>query len=297
MLWENYAEAWLKRQELRADQGQISREYVRSVKSYIENYLTPAFRGRSIREVTEGHIEDLFISRSVAPKTANNILGVLHKILSDAYRRWDIHRIPDFPKIEVRESETNWLTEDEQYKILAHIKDLTRRTFFLFLMKQAWRPGEARALKWERVNLAQGVVVCAAAMDQERYRECTKERDVRVQPLHPEVQAELEKLPRSITGFVFTYRGKPFRKGLVFDTWRRAARKAGINVSCYQGTRHSLASQAINAGVDKALISKFLGHKDARSTDRYAILLTESLKRVWGGGEQRKVLNLKKSPG
>ena len=44
--------------------------------------------------------------------------------------------------------------------------------------------------------------------------------------------------------------------------------KAGVKVSCYEGTRHSLASQAINRGCPDGKISKMLGHKSSASTKK-----------------------------
>jgi integrase len=115
-------------------------------------------------------------------------------------------------------------------------------------------------------------------MDGEHYRPSTKEKDFRILPLSVEVMEALKLLPRSISGFVFTYNGKPLRKGLVNSTWRAAAKKAGIDVCCYQGTRHSVASQLVNDGTSLELISKLLGHKTGVSTRRYAHVNGESLR-------------------
>ena len=47
---------------------------------------------------------------------------------------------------------------------------------------------------------------------------------------------------------------------------------------CPQGTKHSGASQAINAGVELKVIQERLGHKDPRTTTRYLEGRTERLK-------------------
>lgn len=49
-----------------------------------------------------------------------------------------------------------------------------------------------------------------------------------------------------------------------------------------EGTRHSLASQAINKGVSERLIGEMLGHRTSASTRRYAKVRAEALKGVWG---------------
>jgi site-specific recombinase XerD len=115
------------------------------------------------------------------------------------------------------------------------------------------------------------------------FRPSTKEKDTRYLPLHPAVKQALLQLPRHLNGFVFVNRlGRPLSGCRVYDHWRQAARKAGVNVTCYEGTRHSLASQAINRGVSERIVGDMLGHKTRSSTRRYAKMKADTLKQVWG---------------
>jgi integrase len=308
LLVENYAQAWLKRQELRTKQGFISQGYLKELRNVVNKHLTPFLGKKNIREIRTGTVEDFMnqLPDSLKLKTIENIMGIFKKIMMDALDREDISIMPKFPKIEVGDPETKWLTEEDQALVMENITHPVYRAFYTFLIWEGCRPGEARALKWEWLYLDRERVVIAAAMDGETFRPRTKEKDFRSLPLHPEVKAVLidlwENHPRSIDGYVFTMNGKPLTKRMASSAWARAARTAGVNVTCYQGTRHSFASQAINSGVDKALIGKFLGHKTASSTDRYAHLMTETLKGAWKrcpqsvpdkNGDKAKVVNLK----
>lgn len=222
------------------------------MRGYIKNYWIPFFDKKAIRDLREADLEDFlaWIPSHLSSKTLSNILGALHKVFADAYRRRDILRLPDIPRVQVGEPVTRWLTIDQQERVLKYVAE-PYRTFFLFLMKQGCRPGEARALRWENVDLREEVVIVRAAFDQQYYRPYTKERDVRYLPLHADVSMSLRKLPRSLSGFVFTNRrGNPLSSCRVYGHWRRAAERAGVKANCYEGTRHSLASQAINAGVN-----------------------------------------------
>lgn len=272
LLFENWIAAWLKRKEREVDQGRLSREYLRTLKSYLNRYLLPYFGRKWLRDIHEGMIEDFFLELPVhlSLKTISNIKGILHKLLADAHRRRDIGRLPDCPKIEVNEPQAKWLSLDEQSLILAQIKDQVRRTYFLFLMRMGCRPGEGRALRWENIDWREETVTIRAAMDQEHYRPSTKERDVRVLPLPEEVMAALKTLPRALSGFIFTFRGRPLTRKLVSREWARACQAAGIEVGLYQGTKHSLGHQAVNAGVPLNIIQDYMGHKSQVSTRRYA---------------------------
>jgi integrase len=279
----NYCKAWLIRQGKRQERGDISAGYFRKIRGYIDNYFVPFFQQKSIRDIREGLLEDFreSLPTNLGLKTVRNILGALNKIFRDAYRRKDIVYLPELPRVDSGEPVTRWITREDQERILGHIKSSMIKAFFIFLMKQGCRPGEARALRWENIDFRNDIVTIRAAMDEGKYRSSTKEKEVRYLPLHPEVKQVLRVLPRDLAGFVFVHGGKPLRHGLIWEHWNQASKAAGINLGLYEGTRHSFASQAINLGKSRAKIGKFLGHKSPKSTDRYAKLVTESLREIW----------------
>ena len=55
----------------------------------------------------------------------------------------------------------------------------------------------------------------------------------------------------------------------------------GLDLTFYQATRHSVASQASSNGVAIQLIQKVLGHTDIRTTLKYADADLESTKAVF----------------
>ncbi len=182
----------------------------------------------------------------------SKLFGMLHKIFQDAHELRDILHLPAFPQFKKKGPVTHWIDKEVQQQILAHIKDPVSRAFHLFLMRQRCRPNELRALRWENLDFKHDIVTINAAFDLNRFRSSTKEEDTRYLPLHPEVREALLQLPRHLTGFVFVNRhGRPLSASQVYVHWRRAADKAGVKVTNYESTRHSLASQAINRGVSE----------------------------------------------
>lgn len=179
-------------------------------------------------------------------------------MLRDAHRRQEISVMLAIPAVKQDDQQIRWLWEWEQELIWTKIDDLVRRAFFQFLMRQGVRPGEARALRWDPIDLHQkvetksgcsikGVVIIDAAIYQQTPRPRTKTGRIRILPLHLEVREALSVIP-GWEGYLFTFRNKTFNRKLVDRTWRRAAKAASFDgVTCYLSTRHSTASQAINS--------------------------------------------------
>ena len=198
LIFSNYAAAWLARREKEVERGHLSRGYFRSVKIYVNRFLDPFFGKYNIRDIHEGLIEDFRdqLPVSLKLKTVYNLMGILRKLLADAHRRRDINRLPDFPTVDFPDPETKWIGKKDQEAILAEVKDPVCRTLFLLMMETGCRPGEARALKWGRVQFRANKVIFAAAMDRNIYRESTKEGDVRIIPMAPELREALLQLHR-----------------------------------------------------------------------------------------------------
>lgn len=283
--FENYVRAWLswRAEEIGLPDG-ISRSYLKSAEANARNHLLPFFGAMNIREIEEGQLDDFRrkLPKGLSAKTVKNIFGLLSKILKDAKRRRDIQRVPEFPEIKFDIPPIKWIDEVDQERILAEVKDPVYRALFLFLMKQGCRPNEARALKWDRVDFDKNHVRIDCAMDEGVWRPRTKTRDIREIPMHPQVREAIEALPvRAMNNFVFTYRGEPLKENTVNNVWRRVTRKVGIDISLYQGTKHSGGSQAVNAGVEFKVIQDMMGHKDPRTTARYAKTKIDKLKDYW----------------
>lgn len=291
--WPNYLDAWVERQAARREAGEISREYLRMIRSLTKNHIREMFGNRSIRDLTKGIIDDAFtgLPKHLSTKTKYNIQGIVSKVLKDAFDREDIAKVPKMTKIKVEEPETTFSEEEEQEKILAEVKHPVVRAFFRFCMKHGCRPGEGRALRLSKIDFKAGLVTICAAMDQNYYRPFTKTKRVRVIPLKAECAAEIQALSRAFDNdFVFVINGKPLRKEYVNDTWRRARAAAGLTITCYEGTRHSLISQLLNEGHPPALIREIVGHTNPKTLDRYKHIKAESLRPLI---EREKVVEIK----
>lgn len=88
----------------------------------------------------------------------------------------------------------------------------------------------------------------------------------RLVPIHPKIRCCL-----------WIY-GKPMpAKRTIQKQWELGRARVGMDHLHFHDVRHSAASEMINAGIDLYTVGAVLGHKDSRSTQRYAHLATDTL--------------------
>lgn len=131
-----------------------------------------------------------------------------------------------------------------------------------FLMFTGWREQEALTLVWADVDLARGFATLSE----------TKSRKS-VRTLSAPARELLAAQPR-VKGSPYVFPGrdpmKPLRE--IQRLWYAARAKAGLEDVRLHDLRHSVASFAGGRGYSLFLIGKLLGHRDQRSTERYAHL-------------------------
>jgi integrase len=301
-----YLDLWLSEHERRVGQGRVAPSYLKLLKSYARTHFLPFFKEMDIREIRSADIKIFADSLpELSLKSQSNILGTLRKIFNDAFEDGYVKEIPKVPKVDEPEIYRSWLDEETQDAILEKIPEW-HRPIILFMMRQGVRPGATRALQWRDIDLTNGTVVIRRAFSLNVCREFTKTKHIRVLPLDPDVRDVLLSLPTPMDDrdFVFKYKRRPYSESMARKVWNRATEKLGIKITLYEGTRHSVASQAVNRGVDHRIVGKFLGHQNPKQTERYAHVMTETLKTVLrqedrpqtvrkGKNGPAKVLNLK----
>jgi len=109
----------------------------------------------------------------------------------------------------------------------------------------------------------------------------SKTGNTRTLPLIPKAMELLKKRNKvqAITGYVFfNGAGNRIDAGKLKRTFGRAVRKAGLKHCRFRDLRHTFATRLLHNCVDIYSISKLLGHKDIRTTQRYAHHSIESLR-------------------
>ncbi len=117
----------------------------------------------------------------------------------------------------------------------------------------------------------------------------TKNRQVKRLPVPDELADWIaQHVPREarLRGsrlFTLPYRGRgrrpagPWTKTSLRRVWQAACTATDVEISPYEGTKHSRATDLLRQGVSERVLQALLGHRDARSTRRYARLADEAL--------------------
>lgn len=237
------------------------------------------WEGVSVFSLTPGGVEDWSLAmaeRGLKPKTRKILLGYLHSMLRWMHRRGDLDRIPPFPETPQDEYRPTIVSADVQQKILDAIP-WERRGVFL-ACSPGLRPSEARALDLSdyrngllRVNKAvQGKALDSPIGPTKNRRQRELPIDERLGQWLAWRKAQAQSPSEPL--FLNDKTRKRWAQSAMNDAWNRACVEIGIQVGLYEGTKHSFASDRLRRGISTDELQTYLGHRDRRSTERYAEL-------------------------
>jgi integrase len=286
--FRSHLERWLEVKRRETEGGSLSPTYFRELERYgKENGYFSFFDELSIYELSYARIEDFSLHLSdlgLSPKTRRNVLGALHVFLGWLRKRGELQQIPEIPLPRVDEHQPRILSIEDQDRILDAIPE-ERRGIFLALAHLGLRPGEARALEvadyrdgWLTIDKA---IKGAARSAPIRGTKTGRGKRLPVGPVLLDwIERWVDPRGRFTDTPLFLNRntGKRWSHWALRDTWLGAARSVGIHdARLYEGTKHTMATDAVRRGVSERALQTFLGHTDIRSTRRYARLSEEAL--------------------
>jgi integrase len=262
----------------------MSPTHIKEVKRYAETYYKPFFKDLSAKQIRTHHIEDFYLQLPdhLSEKTKWNIMVMLKNFTIWLIDMEVLSRRPKFRKITLPEHPIQWITKEDQLKVLLNIHP-HHKPIFNFLFHHPVRTGEARALKVKDFDLQNMQVSIERAWSLKEIRS-TKTKKAYYLPIskHFDITVLKDKLPEA---FVFLNKaGRPYTSEGLRKLWHRAREKAEVpHIKLYNASKHSICSQASNAGVDLAIISKACNHSSLEMTKKYTKMNTELLRSVVDG--------------
>jgi integrase len=249
--------------------------------------LLPALGGKRLGDVQRRDVQrfaDELLGEGLDPSTVRNVLMPLRVVYRRAIEDGDLAVNPTshlrLPAVRGRRDRI--ASPDEAQQLLAALSERDRALWATALYA-GLRRGELMALRWEDVDLTQGVIHVERSYDEKAHLEIEPKSSAgkRTVPivgaLRDELLAHKAREGRK-AGLVFgSTETKPF---VTSNVWRRAQvawRRAGLNPIGLHEARHTFASTLIAAGVNAKAITTYMGHASIQTTyDLYGKLMPGS---------------------
>ncbi len=237
------------------------------VESALRTQILPTFGARRLDRISPRAVLRWFDDYSqTAPAGANRALDVLHQILNYAM---DCDLAPRNAATGIvrnhQPPRTRFLSREEVRRLHAAIAAHRGRgpgrqqaEILRLLLLTGCRRGELTGLRWSEV-------------DGDLLRLTDSKTGPRPVFLSSRARAIIERQPRNGSPYVFPSLRDPSKpRSAELSLWRKVRRQAGISDVRLHDLRHTFASHAVRCGTPLPVVSRLLGHSQARMTLRYA---------------------------
>lgn len=246
-----------------------------SKESILRVHLRPAFGKERLDAITPLGVERYKASKlreGAAPKTINNHLTVLNKLLAVA-REWG-HAVPVFKLkwLKTAEPAFDFFDFDEAARVVAAAPGGTFGAMIELALHTGLRQSELLALRWEDCDLVAGRITVRQAIVR-GVLGTPKNGKSREVPLNDAAVALLKR-HKNLRKLVFTPPGEDrhLRKNECKHPLWGACRRAGLRLVGWHVCRHTFASHLVMRGAPLKAVQELLGHATIEMTMRYAHL-------------------------
>jgi integrase len=240
-------------------------------------HVLPHLGHLCLDEVTAASIAALVASmqgNNYAPGTVARVVVIL-RFLFNLARKWKVLMGHENPAADIPAppdvQRSRFLDKVEiarLVQVLARDENQVAAKAILLLLLTGARRNEVTHARWEHVDLqASALLVPLSKSGKPRY--------VVLNAAAVEVLRSIPRLPNNPYVFPSPVTGRP--SASLHFPWRRIRKKAGLGDVRLHDLRHSFASTLVNEGVSLYRVQRLLGHINAKATQRYAHLSSESL--------------------
>jgi len=257
---------------------------LRGYEQALRNHILPDLGAAKFGEIARVDVQDLaerLVARGLDPSTIRNALMPLRSIFRRAVARGEVAVNPttglELPAVRGRRDR---IASPEEAAALLLALPEEERPLWATALFAGLRRGELMALRWEDIDLPEGIIKVARSFDPKA-----------VEYVAPKSRAGRRNVPiaSALREYLIAHRlrsGRP--EGLVFgrtattpfDSWRVKARAdkawkaAGLTPIGMHESRHTFASLMIAAGVNPKALATYMGHASVTITlDRYGHLM------------------------
>lgn len=284
MLFSEHADQWLKRVE-------VSRSITTwdAYRKDVVLHVLPVLGRYKLDQLRPIHIQclvDSLIEKGLAPKTIQNIHGIVHGCLQQAVNLQLLKSNPakgvSLPK--VTRPEISVASTQDISKLMSALDRTAYGIPILIVISTGVRRGEVLGLQWQDFNAEQGTLAVRRAFVKAKGKPLQlkdiKEEKSRVVKIPEYLVAALQahRTTQQLMGLDTPWicskiNGSHMTPGALCDAYRRFRRRLGVDVTLH-GLRHTQATFLMAAGVPVKVVSERLGHSTISITmDTYSHVL------------------------
>ncbi len=224
--------------------------------------VVPYVEGRMLGQAVEAADEmkrDMW-RQGLEPATINRRLAIIRRVCNLAYKRWGWLDRPIGDRIELLPENNErhiYLTQAEAEALIEAVEKPEAQAVVTIAVYTGLRAGEIFRLT--RTNIKGDVIEIGTH---------TKNNEPKAFPILPMVRSALNSVPLTIT----------YRNTIKYF-WK-ARQEIGRPDIRFHDLRHTLASWLVQSGATLKDVQSWLGHQSPLSSNRYAHLSVERLKKV-----------------
>lgn len=197
------------------------------------------------------------------------------------------------PKVKLPDAQPRAMNEDAIAKVLAVIDDKRDRLIFQLMADTGARIAEVLSIRLEKIRLEAQEITVVGKGNRERTVYLIKTESLGLLRRYLRMQGWLAKDGETITETGLLFRpdeakrrggksGMPIHYSVAQKAWAHYCRQAGVEATIHQ-LRHSYATRLINEGKPIEVVQKILGHRNLATTQRYAVVSDETVRRALEG--------------
>jgi integrase len=215
---------------------------------------------KPLKGLTRAHIASIVGAKSATPEAANTLLKALRVMLGFAV---GIGLIDVNPAVGIKKYKSRgggihpWSESEVERFRERHPAGSTARLALELLLGTAQRRGDVVGLGWQAVRGSDIAV-----------RQKKTDRPLLV-PMHPDLIAELTRLPKTNLTFLMTEAGAPFAPEAFTKWFRVRCNEAGLPQCSAHGLRKLAATRLAEAGCSASEIAAVTGHKTLSEVAHY----------------------------
>ena len=233
----------------------------------------------ALNDITNRDCESFIYKKSiVSPYTAQKYLAHLRAAFNKALAQGYIIENPlrKIKNFKIPESLPKYFSDEEFNKLLGVVEDKDLKDLILFAINTGLRQMELITLEWGQIDFSSRTLILDNQVN------ITKSKKVRNVPLNKTAfEILLERNKEIKVGKIFTYKDAAINQDFISKKFKKLVVKAKINTDFnFHSLRHTFASNLVQKGVSIYEVSKLLGHADIKTTQIYAHLRSDDLRRA-----------------